>query len=58
MTEEVLLAGQGPGSGPVDDKGVSIEAKRQAAIRRQQQRREAAASAAACRRLDFGQSYL
>lgn len=54
MTQEVLLAGQGASSGPLDNKGVSIEAKRQAAIRRQQQRREAAA--AACRHLNFGQS--
>lgn len=37
---------------PVDDKGVSIEAKRQAAIRRQQHRKDLAAR----RRLDFGHS--
>ena len=46
------MAGQNAFGGPVDDKGVSIEAKRQAAIKRQQQKKEEAA----CRRLDFGQS--
>lgn len=54
LTLGVLLAGQAAFSGPVDDKGVPIEAKRQAATRRQQQRKEAAA--AARRRLDFGPS--
>lgn len=55
LQQGVFCAGQGGSETAVDDKGISIQAKREAAIQRRQQK-IAAAAAATCRRLDFGQS--
>ena len=50
-----FCAGQGGSGTAVDDKGISIQSKREAAIQRRQQKLAAAAAAMRCR-LDFGQS--